>query len=106
MNVPCPPVCGVGCFCTDGHVRGNDGNCVPTTQCTGTLAGLGEKCEGWDEWTGKYFPSCEEGLVCESTPGMISISGAGKTCKRKLAGLGEKCEGWDEWTGKYFPSCE
>ena len=28
-------------------------------------AKLGEKCEGFDETTGKYFPKCEENLECE-----------------------------------------
>eukprot|EP00548_Thalassiothrix_antarctica_P013780 CAMPEP_0194166684 /NCGR_PEP_ID=MMETSP0154-20130528/2220_1 /TAXON_ID=1049557 /ORGANISM="Thalassiothrix antarctica, Strain L6-D1" /LENGTH=152 /DNA_ID=CAMNT_0038877421 /DNA_START=62 /DNA_END=521 /DNA_ORIENTATION=- len=28
---------------------------------------LGEKCEGFDETTGKPFPGCEDGLFCEPT---------------------------------------
>lgn len=42
-------------------------------------AQLGETCEGFNEMTGKQFPACARGLVCQSSGG-ISIPGAGKKC--------------------------
>merc|ERR1712038_20110 len=42
-------------------------------------AQLGEKCEGFNERTGKAFPSCDEGLICEHAGG-VSIPGAGNIC--------------------------
>ena len=45
-------------------------------------AQLGEICEGFNERTGGPFPSCAEGLKCESTC-EISIPGACNTCVPK-----------------------
>jgi len=43
------------------------------------LSGLGETCEGFNEFTGLPFPRCEDGLVCSSS-GLVSIPGAGNVC--------------------------
>ena len=68
----------------------------------GPFAGLGETCEGFNEFTGGPFPRCEKGLVCEDA-GLITIPGAGNICKVPvviaLAGLGETCGGFNELTG-------
>ena len=45
----------------------------------GLKAKLGENCEGFDESTGKAFPKCADGLVCE-VAFEVSIPGAEKTC--------------------------
>ena len=67
------------------------------------IAGLGEKCGGFDESTEESFPDCQPGLVCRED-GLMSIPGAGSTCQ--LAQLGDVCQSWNEDTGNYFASCE
>jgi hypothetical protein len=43
------------------------------------FAGLGEVCEGFNEFTGEPFPECEPGLECVDS-GLITIPGAGNIC--------------------------
>lgn len=43
------------------------------------LAGEGETCGGFNEFTGQAFPDCAEGLECVSS-GLITIPGAGNVC--------------------------
>merc|ERR1719266_1500996 len=47
------------------------------------LAQEGDICEGHNESTGKPFPKCDEGLVCEDA-GMVTIEGAGNICQKPL----------------------
>ena len=54
------------------------------------FASEGDTCRGFNEKTGKPFPVCAKGLVCQSTGG-IGIPGAGNVCMQELAGKGETC---------------
>ena len=49
------------------------------------FAQLGATCGGFDESTGRAFPSCASGLVCTNTGG-VSIPGAGSKCAPAEAG--------------------
>jgi len=78
-----------------------------------TYANLGEACKGFDEITGKPYPSCGPGMYCKST-NKISILGAGSKCaikdnnsntQEEYSALNEKCDGFDETTEKPYPSC-
>jgi len=49
--------------------------------CLDETVGLGETCEGWNESTGKPFPRCDEGLVCDSRgPEFDSLPGMENIC--------------------------
>ena len=42
----------------------------------------GEICEGFDETTGRPFPSCDHGLECKEDLNFIGIPGRGNRCVR------------------------
>ena len=52
------------------------------------FAGLGEVCEGFNEFTGEPFPECEPGLECVDA-GLITIPGAGNVCSLTITVDGE-----------------
>ena len=75
------------------HDEGGESNSwgYGTGICIEKPVGLGETCDGWNESTGKPFPRCEDGLVCEGH-GLDSIPGAGNICQlASQLGLYESC---------------
>lgn len=67
------------CFCDKGRMACTRMACAAHLPTEG-LAQQGETCDGFDETTGKAFPSCAQGLVCLSVDEMVSVPGAGKKC--------------------------
>ena len=72
------------------------------------VAKLGDTCEGFNESTGRPYPSCAFGLACVDS-GKMTITGAHKHCTMNrpmpLASEGETCGGHNEETGRPFTSC-
>jgi len=100
-------------FCYAKSSEGFDFVLIPSSK----PAKLGEVCDGHDETTGRPFPSCEPGMICEYING-LTIPGAGQECvlddsnnddkndvATVYAELDDICEGFDETTGHPFPSC-
>lgn len=62
-----------------GHIW--TGEQATITGAAPTAAAEGEACEGFDESTGKPFPSCNKGLACQAATLLgMSIPGSGKKC--------------------------
>ena len=110
------PSCAPGLECVDSgliSIGGGGSNVCqkpgPPTPPAGTVAGIGERCEGFNEFIGAPFPPCAEGLECVPS-GVVSIGGnAENRCLipgPAFAGEGETCDGFDETTSGPFPPCE
>ena len=81
------PDCAPGLECVDSglvSIGGGGSNVckipTPPTPYPDVLAEEGDICEGFNESTGRPYPSCAPGLLCEDS-GLASIGGsAGKRC--------------------------
>jgi len=104
------PSCGKGLICEESGrmtIPGAEKICR-SYKNPRPLAGEGQTCEGFNESTGRAYPSCAKGLSCVYKRGVFSDPGAEKECRKeeKVAGPGENCEGHNEVTGEAFPRCD